>query len=276
MSPPEITRAHARALAWATDIHLNFLDPEEVLAFCAALARTGAEAVLVTGDIAEAPSLEPLLLTLASELSRPVYFVLGNHDAYHGSIAFARAISRELTARSPFLRWLPAAGVVELSPGTALLGHDGWADGRLGDYVRSGVLLNDYVMIEELAGLDKQERRAALGRLGDEAAEYLRTALAVALPRYARVLVATHVPPFREAAWHEGRPSNDDYLPHFSCKATGEVLLEAARAWPDRRIEVYCGHTHGEGTATLLPNLTVYTGGAEYGSPEVQRVIETG
>lgn len=36
-----------------------------------------------------------------------------------------------------------------------------------------------------------------------------------------------HVPPFREASWHQGRISDDDWLPHFTCKAVGDVLREA-------------------------------------------------
>ena len=49
-----------------------------------------------------------------------------------------------------------------------------------------------------------------------------------ALERFEHVLVLTHVPPFREACWHEGRISGDDYLPYFACKATGDVLLDEA------------------------------------------------
>jgi 3',5'-cyclic-AMP phosphodiesterase len=86
--------------------------------------------------------------------------------------------------------------------------------------------------------------------------------------------VATHVPPFREACWHEGKLSNADWLPHFSCKAVGEALRRAAKAHPDRKIRVLCGHTHGAGTAEILPNLKVFTGGAEYGEPAVQGVFE--
>ena len=43
---------------------------------------------------------------------------------------------------------------------------------------------------------------------------------------------------------------------------------------PDRRMTVLCGHTHGEGEASVPPNLTVLRGGAEYGEPKVQRVLE--
>ena len=84
------------------------------------------------------------------------------------------------------------------------------------------------------------------------------------------------MPPFREACWHEGRISDDDWLPHFTCKAVGDVLSEAMRARPDRQMTVLCGHTHGAGEAEILPNLRVSTGGAVYGEPEVQRVFEVG
>ena len=46
--------------------------------------------------------------------------------------------------------YLSQAGVVELTPSTALVGHDGWADARLGDFDHSDVVLNDYVLIDEL------------------------------------------------------------------------------------------------------------------------------
>ena len=35
-----------------------------------------------------------------------------------------------------------------LTKDTCLIGHDGWADGRLGDFSGSKVLLNDYVEIK--------------------------------------------------------------------------------------------------------------------------------
>jgi predicted phosphohydrolase len=253
---------------------MNFLAPDQIVRFRETLEKTPADAFVITGDIAEAPSLERFLRAIADAAKRPVYFVLGNHDFYRGSISRVRERMRELSREFPLLRWLPAAGVVELSPTTALVGHDGWADGRLGDYSNSTVLLNDYVLIVDLERPDRDERLATLERLGDEAAAHLRSVMPWALERYSRLVVATHVPPFKEATWHEGRVSDDDYLPHFSCKAMGDVLLEMAKHWPERRIDVLCGHTHGAGVARLLPNLTVWTGEAEYGAPAVQEIVE--
>lgn len=97
-----------------------------------------------------------------------------------------------------------------------------------------------------------------------------------ALAPFPHVIVATHVPPFRETCWHEGRISDDDWLPFFTCQAAGDALSEAMSAAPDRRMTVLCGHTHGGGEADVLPNLRVLTGGATYGRTEVQRVVEVG
>jgi Icc protein len=142
------------------------------------------------------------------------------------------------------------------------------------------VILNDFLLIDELRhwrdqhNLDKPALRRVLEALGDEAAGYLKSVLAPAAEQYPNVIVATHIPPFREAAWYQGRPSADDYLPFFSCKAVGDVLLDVARSYPKCQILVLCGHTHGGGEVQAAENLRVVTGPAEYEKPEIQRIIE--
>ena len=263
-----------RRLAWLTDIHLNFAEPGAFDGLSRAILQSGADAVLLGGDIGEAPDVEEYLLELDRRLGLPLYFVLGNHDFYLGSIAGVRARVADLCRRSDRLSWLPAAGVVALSPGTALVGHDGWADGRLGDYEHSGVTLSDYRFIAELTDLGAGERLGRLQALGDEAAAHFRAVLPAALARFPRVIVLTHVPPFREACRYLDRVANDDYLPHFACKAVGDVLAEAAAAHPGCQVTVLWSHTHSPSEAVILPNLRVVTGGAEYGEPSVQRLLD--
>jgi predicted MPP superfamily phosphohydrolase len=263
-------------LAWATDIHLDFLDAASIEQFTVQLERSGADAFLIGGDIAKAGSVERQLRSLESRLLRPVYFVLGNHDFYVGSIARVRDAMRDLSKRSKLLKWLPTAGVVELTHDTALVGHDGWGDARIGNVDTTPIRLNDFVMIEELSGINRETRRDRLRALGDEAAAYVRELLPKALERFPKVIFLTHVPPFREACWHEGAISDDDWLPYFTCQAVGDALLAVMRDRPDRDLTVLCGHTHGAGTAELLPNLRVWTGGADYGAPRVERMIEVG
>ncbi len=260
-------------LVWVTDIHLNFIATAAVEAFCRRIADAEPDAVLVGGDIGEAPDVAAYLQIMAEHLARPIYFVLGNHDFYHGSIAQVRKEAAALSRPSEWLRYLPECGVVALTEYTGLIGHDAWGDGRIGDYAGSGVLLNDYRLIKELTGLDRAARLRNLNALGDEAAQYLRGVLPEALTRFQRVLVLLHVPPFREACWHQGHISDEDWLPHFTCKAVGDVLFEAMSAWPDRQMTVLCGHTHGAGTTQILPNLEVKTGGAEYGWPNLQELL---
>src|SRR5581483_10373621 len=106
----------------------------------------------------------------------------------------------------------------------------------------SDVMLNDWGMITEFGGFDerKSDRLRKLRALGDEAAAHFRAVLPEALDRFRHVIVLTHVPPFKEACWHEGQISNDNWLPHFTCKAVGDVLKDAM-ASSDRQMTVYCG-----------------------------------
>lgn len=256
-------------LAWATDIHLDFLDRVQRRGFAEDLRAAGYPALLVTGDISEARSLARHLAELADDAAMPVWFVLGNHDYYRGSVAAMREAVRDLCARHPGLRYLHGAGAFSLAPDVALVGVDGWGDARLGDYDATAVQLNDFRLIEDVAWLALPARNEALRRLGDESAAALDKDLGEALRTHARVLVATHVPPFAEAAWHEGKVSAPDWLPYFSCAAVGEVLRRHAEAHPLRRIDVYCGHTHSPGLARVRDNLVVHTGGARYGGPAV-------
>jgi Icc protein len=261
-------------VGWLTDIHLNFVSPRKRSQFYAEVREQQLDTLLIGGDIGEADSVIQFLTEIERSVGIPIYFVLGNHDFYHGSIAGVRkAVARELAA-SRWLRWLPASGVVPLTDNTALVGHDSWADGRLGDFFRSDVVLNDYALIADLCGLKKAERYAKLNALGDEAAEFLGHRVSEALSRWRNVVVLTHVPPFRESCWHEEHISNDDYLPHFACRAVGDRLATIARNHPDCRMKVLCGHTHSSGFARILDNLEVFTGDAQYGEPRLQDVLD--
>ncbi|MCC7085434.1 MAG: metallophosphoesterase family protein [Pirellulales bacterium] len=260
--------------AWLTDIHLNFLDLATAERFFAAVRETQADAIVLTGDIGEARSLVPWLERIDDALRRPIYFVLGNHDFYGGSIAEVRQAAARLQQRRPNLVYLTASSVVPLTEATALVGDDGWADARLGNYETSYVMMNDYRLIEELAPYSKRDRWAKLQRLGDEAADHVRTILPPALAAYQNVILATHVPPLREACWHEGQLSDDEWAPHFTCRALGDVILETMRRHPHRHLTVYCGHTHSSGICQPLPNVTIHTGGAKYGFPAVQELID--
>ena len=199
-------------LAWLTDIHLNFVDAGTMQRFFESVAEQ-AEAVAISGDIAESHGVYYYLRRIEEIVEKPIYFVLGNHDFYRGSISQVRRLVAEVAEESKHLKFLTAMGIEPLTARTAVVGHDGWADGRLGDIEKSDVLLNDHLLIAELAvcwngvELDRQRLKPILGALGDEAAQHFEKVLEAAASRYPNVIAVTHVPPFREAAWYRGNPT---------------------------------------------------------------------
>lgn len=261
-------------LAWITDPHLDHIEEAEREIFYEEIADAAPDAVVITGDISEAPTFAKHLNLMGQRVGVPIYFVMGNHDFYKSSIEASRQTARTLTELDPRAKWLPAVGIVPLTEETCLIGHDGWYDGRLGDYHTSRVELNDFYYINDFAIIPGGSSRLALMRkLADEAAEYVRGVLAEALGRFQRVIVATHVPPFEEASTHEGKISNPAWMPFFSCKAMGDVFLAAAKAASGRSVTVLCGHSHSPSTVRPCSNLLVRTGGARYGKPQVQEVL---
>ena len=264
-----------KRIAWLTDLHWSFVEPEIRQRFLDELAATEADALLIGGDIGESHNVVSFLQELVNVFELPTYVVLGNHDFYGSGVRPVRRKVEQLSQQLPNLHYLTTAcSPIRLSQRTGLIGHDGWADGRESDYHHSRVLLNDYRLIDDLAPLSKPDRLRELCRLGDEAAEHIRTQLGMALPIYEEVLLLTHVPPFREACWHQGQISDDQWAPHFVCQAMGRIILDVASKSPETQITVLCGHTHSSGTCDPAPNVHVITGAAEYGAPEITQVFE--
>ncbi len=262
------------SIAWLTDLHLNFVDTAAYEALIDEVLRAQVDSVLIGGDIAEAESVVSWLSVLERDLQLPTYIVLGNHDFYYGGIQSVRTLVDEFAADSDTLNFLTTAKKpIRLTDRAGLIGHDGWADAREGDYNRSFVMMNDYLLIEELAKFTKQDRLIELHRLGDEAANHVREQLMLALPDFEQVFVLTHVPPFREACWYQGQISDDEWAPHFVCQAMGRAILDVASVFPTKEITVLCGHTHSPGECKPARNVRVLTGAAEYGAPNITRVM---
>ncbi len=266
-------------LAWVTDIHLNFLESTDRKRFYQDVVATGSNEVLISGDIAEAPTISEILEEMAQHITKPIYFVLGNHDYYQSSVENVRQRVTQLSQESPSVNWLPETGLVQLSKDTLLLGEDCWADGRYGNYADSRVMLNDSRMIQELREgsiIGKYQLLDAMQKLADSDAARLKKNLQLAVQQHSqkKIIVLVHVPPFRESCMHEGEISSDDYLPFFASKITGEVLLEAAKANPEIDFLVLCGHTHSSSYYKPLDNLTIKAGSVEYGKPIIQEIIE--
>lgn len=265
-------------LTWLTDIHLNFLEFHSRKQFYQDITEKNGDAILITGDIAEASSISELLEEMAYQVKKPIYFVLGNHDYYRGQIDDVKKIIISLTKKEALLNWLPASGSKIFKEDTILLGQDGWADGRYGDYANSRISLNDSRLIVDLFQqkiLGKYPLLEKMQELADIDAKQLHNDFEQVVGRYhpKKIIVLTHVPPFKEACFYEGRNTDDDWLPYFSSKAMGDVLMKMAKENTNIQFLVLCGHTHSKANYQALDNLVVKVGGAEYSHPEVQEVI---
>lgn len=252
-------------ILWITDPHLDHLSDQDLEQWLARISSFEGDAVLLTGDIAESNSICGFLRRVA--LCHPtIWFVLGNHDMYGSTIAETRARVNELCKAQSNLHYLPAQAPIQVSKIASLIGIDGWSDGRAGDFLASEVMLNDYRRIGELKNLERVERFQRLQQLGNEEASGLAASLAqIDTSVTQRLYVATHVPPFRQACWYQGSNELNEWTPHFTCVAVGEVLQIFAKKYSHIDIQVVCGHTHHSGVIMIEPNLSVHTGSAEYG-----------
>lgn len=267
-------------LGWLTDPHLNFVSSAEVLALGKKIASKNVDALVITGDIAEAQNLHDCLEVLHEGLQKVIYFVLGNHDTYNSSIAATMVSAGSF--KNPDIRYLTKLNEpIELTPNCALVGNDGWYDGRNGDLLNSKVLVGDMEATKEireaylqgggLRGPVVLKRRLEI--LGDAARDRTRPKIKKALEEYEKVIFATHFPPYAGAAWHRGKPSDHHWLPYFSSKCMGEMLTEEFTKHEGKRLLVLCGHSHSPGVIEPVPNLVVMTGGARYRHPHLNRVV---
>ena len=123
--------------AWITDIHLEFLQAEEISSFFKSIRDLEPDVVLVEGDIGIASNLFHYLEKMEKELQRPIYFVLGNHDFYGGSIKEIRLAAKDFSCRSRNVTYLAMGRIVELTLNTGLVGHT--TRGEMADMVTTTV-----------------------------------------------------------------------------------------------------------------------------------------
>ncbi|MEM1244262.1 MAG: metallophosphoesterase [Pseudomonadota bacterium] len=266
-------------LAWLTDIHLNFLEKKERDQFYEKIIESASDVVLISGDIAEAPTVTMYLQEMVTYIGKPIYFVLGNHDYYHGDTNSVRSQMRQLTRQNNLLKWLPACGAIPITKQTILIGQDGWADGQYGNYFNSPVVLNDSRLIIDLLHATIQGKPALLSKmqqLANHDAECLAKDLmqAIKQDQPKKIIILTHVPPFKEACLYREKISDDDWLPFYSAKASGDVLEKIAKQQKNIEFLVLCGHTHSYAEYQPLHNLIVKVGHAEYYYPQLQCVLK--
>jgi predicted MPP superfamily phosphohydrolase len=270
---PEDSKNILKRGVWATDLHFDAAGRMQFIGWCQSVKQIDPEFILIGGDICNGQIAFQYLKEISAAVVKPIYFVLGNHDFYYGSISKIRRLAENLSKEYPLIQYLPSSSIIELTSTTALIGHDGWSDARAGNFLSSNILLNDYILIDELKNISKKEREEKLNILGSEASEFLNNALRQAFQNYEKVILLTHVPPFREACFYAGKMSDDNWAPHFVNKVVGDTLLEILKDYPEHQLLVLCGHSHGAADTYIVPSLHIIAGESELGNPSLHGLI---
>ena len=258
-------------LAWMTDIHLNFLDDYNIEMFLKSINQNDFDYLTISGDISDAIRLIKHLEFIEKWIKKPVYFVLGNHDFYHGSFEDIDEKVRKF-CKDKNLIYLTNNGIFKLSKNTGLIGHNGWADGGYGDYLNSRIDLNDYYKIHDLIGLNKMERLTIMNKMGKTSSRYLSKMIENGFEQFNNLILVTHVSPFKEACYYKNQISGEDYLPYYSCKSVGDMIKREMKKRPDKKIMILCGHTHFA-FEKEFGNISIKVGQSEYRYPKTQEII---
>lgn len=261
-------------IQWLTDLHLDKADEMIRCSFLRSLRAAAFDMAIVTGDISDSRSVTNHIACLAESIApRPVYYTLGNHDYYGGKIGDVEGRLDALCSSVVNLHRLGRGYAVALGDSIGLLGHDGWGDGRARGARPRDAYSPDRRAIDDFRELSMDAWGKVNRELGDRSVSYFRRVLPYALTCYRNVLIATHVPPFANAVKFGNRTTSPTALSCFVNAGAGALIKKIAGQFPDRNIEVLCGHTHCRAEVRIAPNIRVRVGHAKIGRPQRQRLI---
>ena len=275
-------------LDWITDPHLDHLNggADALVKFLDKLHKRDSDGLVITGDIAVSGTIYDFLGLLSGAYQRPIYFVLGNHDYYGDWMGNTKEKVRAVCKAVPegILNWATESGVIQLSEDTVLIGHDGIYDGLCGRGHGTDLSLHDFQMKTGILDLAEAlqfgvrhlfEKLLDLAKLSAAMVESSIRDAVVAGDSIQRVIIITHVPPFHEASYFRGRPSDDRSAPYYVNKTMGDMLRRVTAQYPQVKFDVFAGHTHGKQHYRAEENLDVYVGSARYSkAPQFQAHIE--
>lgn len=275
-------------LAWATDIHLDFITDENnvvisarnINIFCERIKNCSPDAVIISGDISLSNQLKQHLLSLERSLGIPIFFVLGNHDFWGSNIGSVRKNISTLSNSSRFLRYLSTSSYIMLSNSTALVGHDGWYDGLNGSPKSSYIEMNDWNFISDFSIFKNYLGVSLDGILNvsryqaNIGAKHIEKEIKSAIRDHApsKFIIVTHVPPFIDPVKESQHKNSTNLCPWYSSKIMGDMLLNVAKQNPLVEFEVFCGHVHTKYEKYISNNLLLRSGHSDYSDPKLQSV----
>ena len=196
------------------------------------------------------------LYLLATCVRCPIYFVLGNHDYWTSSIDKIHDKIRKLCKQFPHLIWLSQSDVIPLNNEVAIIGDEGWFDGRNGntDYLKLTV---DQYMIEDFRKYKTIDEKLECWRnMALKSSFNIEAKLHKALELgYKTVYILTHFPPWIEATRDRGTILEKFWLPYNTNIKLGQTIENIMCKRLQSKVIVLCGHTHCDSTIHVSANV---------------------
>lgn len=265
-----------KTIGWTTDTHFELASNKQFDKFIESAQNV--DAIIITGDIAQATSWQHYLFKIAKKLYPiPIYFILGNHDIYNSDLhTECEKLSTILVEN---LYPLTIMNPIILSDNIALIGHQNWWDGGYSEnktnFIDRTFMFQDYNLIGNFKDLPTQEQKfIRVKGMSEAATTIIINKLNDAFEKVDNVILAIHVPPYQENCTLLGFPMAENFLSHFSSKILGDALYFYMRNKPDKKLLVLSGHTHEETSYSPLYNLTSRTLKSKLLKPRIHDILK--
>ncbi|GGI89055.1 metallophosphoesterase family protein [Legionella impletisoli] len=226
---------------WLTDLHVNRLDEEHYTDLFNRIQASEADGIWITGDIGDPPLNWIFLEDLFCKFTKPIYFVLGNHDYYGLKVDEARQKARNLSYAYPNAHYLTSeAGFVFKE--YFITGIGCW--GNTGNIpLRENTWDSD--AIYDLLRLNLEQLKTKVNQLGEQDASILLQKCAAGITKTIKTLVIfTHVPPIEAMQGRNPVRALEENRTVYYSFALSNALKQLLETYPEIDIRVYSGHLH--------------------------------
>ena len=250
---------------WFTDTHLDKVLPWSKALFIRNLVKENPHGIFITGDISNGITTVFNLKLLATFLSCPIYFILGNHDYHFSSIEKTHEKIRSLCQQYHNLIWLTESDVISLTDEVALIGTEGWYDASIGkpDYLKFTL---DWILIDDFKKMPSMKERIELfQKLSDQSCNLVKDKISKALDQgHKSIYLLTHFPPWKEATRDEGTILEKFWLPYNVNLRLGKTIEDLMCHHKKKNITVLAGHTHTDSWIHVSRNIECKVNKAKY------------
>lgn len=238
---------------------MNRLSHVEYHALLHKVCQAHATRVWITGDIGDPSNNWKFLNELLEAVNRSVYFLLGNHDFYQGTISQARQKAAKICQQHSNAFYLHECEGFMMD-GHLVLGVDGWANT---DKTSLHGTTWDSEQIFDLQNLSIEQLQQVMNQFAEEDTALLlkkcRQSLSSSIHS---VCIFTHIPPVDARLGSGKTRAMQEMRTVFYSEALSKGLHELTKYYPKVNFQVFSGHLHRKISYGISNNLQGYVANA--------------